>query len=238
MASSMSAPGPGRPAKNLPLPLLMRVLAVLTLCAGLWGALTSLGELNGVLLSDRTSAVVRARDRQLLLYDQAQTARPGLPVRWMRPFVEPLLRLQRADAERLSLLLGDELYERRRVNAPLALLNLILSWLLLTGSLGTLRRQAWGPSMWGWACMVSIPFALLSMLVTFVHSRTLLLRLGRPIAEALAKATSRSVELHTHELWQLRSLYVVSQAALLGLWVLFLGATVLYLQRHAPRDES
>ena len=216
----------------------MRLLAVLSLLAGLWGALTSLGELNGVLLSDRPAAVTRVRDRQLLLYDQAKSTRPNELSRLLRPFVEPFLRLPRPEAERLSLLLGDELYERRRVNVPLAILNLILSWLLLTGSLGTLRRQSWAPSMWSWACMVSIPFALLSMLVTFVHSRMLLRRLGQPVAEALAKATGHSVDLHTQELWQLTRLYVISQAAVLGLWVLLLGGTTLYLQRHLPRDNN
>jgi hypothetical protein len=159
----------------------------------------------------------------------------------IRPTVEPFLRLPAPEIERLSGLLGDELYERQAVNVPLCLLSLLLSWLLLSGSMGVLRGQVWAVSMWSWACMVNMPFALLSMLVTFQHSRSLVSRLGPPAAEALAKVSGRPQELELQSLQQLSRLYISWQAATLGLWVLLLGATVLYLQRlvvRLPKDPD
>ena len=47
--------------------------------------------------------------------------------------------------------------ERLPVTVPLALLQILLSWLLLTGSLGVLR-QSWALSLWSLACMVNLPF--------------------------------------------------------------------------------
>lgn len=248
------------------LPLTMRILAILSLCAGLWGAMSSLAEVNGALLLDRKDFVLRVRDRQLMLFDQLQAqqpkpAAPAIPVpdggtgalpesvsqpvppppasaaedssgKILRPFIGPFMKLQRAEAERLSLLLGDVLFERRGVTVPLGVLQLILCWLLISGSLATFRRQAWGLSTWSFACWASISFALLSMLVTFVHSRTLMYRLGQQVAEALAHASGHSVEVETVSLWQLTRLYVVLRAAIEGLWVLILGLTALYLQRY------
>ena len=132
----------------------------------------------------------------------------------------------------MSLLLGGELYEQLPVKVPLALLQILLSWLLLTGSLGVLRRQRWALSLWSWACMVNLPFGLLSLLVAFVHSRALRDNLGPYVAAALAKVSGRPVEAEQHYVSQLLRLYVQSQGALLSLWALLLGGTALYLQRY------
>lgn len=240
------APGGGTPAAGPPSgdsgrrvlgaqpPLLMRTLAVVSLLLGLWGALSALAQLNSIVFLERGEFVTRVRDRQLALYDQAVAAGPSGDGRLARPFIEPILRLPRADAEKLSLQVGDELYQRRRVTVPLGLLQLILSWLLLNGSLGLLRRKLWALPTWSWACMVNIPFALLSMLVTYVHSHTLLQRVQQPAAEALARVSGRAVESEALGIDQLVRMYVMMQAALEALWVLLLGVTALYLQRYLP----
>ena len=221
----------GSQAASLPrLPFLLRLLAVLSLCLGVWGAMSALTDVNRSLLLERSVYVVRVKERQLLLFDQAK-ARPESPSPVLRPLIEPFLKLPRAEFERLSLLLGDALYDRRGVALPLGVLQLILCWLLLSGSLATLRRQPTGVSTWSWACWANIPFALLNMLVTFVHSRTLMSRLGGTAAEALAAVTGRTREIEMATLWQLTRLFVMSQAFMEGLGVLFLGLTALYLQR-------
>lgn len=242
LPSGASPAGGTRPSREgaLPrLPLFLRILAVLTLCTGLWGAMTSLAELNASLFLDRSAFVLRVRDRQVLLHEQLQTQRlaPGQGQDLLQPLLAPFLKLPRAEAERLSLLLGDALYERRGVTVPLGLLQLILSWLLISGSLATLRRQSWGMSMLSFGCWASICFALLSMLVTFVHSRTLMDRLGQPLAAALAQANGHGVEMELAGLWQLTRLYVLFCGAINGLWVLLLGGTVLVLQRIQQKLE-
>jgi hypothetical protein len=215
------------------LPLYLRFLAVICLLAGLWGAMTSLAEVNGALFLERNAFVWRVRDRQLVLFDQLQAQaqkQQGSDV--LRPFVAPFLKLPRAEADRLSLLLGDVLYDRRGVAVPLAALELILCWLLISGSLAALRQKAWGLSTWSFACWASIFFCLLSMLVTFVHSRMLMDRLGQPVSVALAQATGHSPELELAGLWQLTRLYVLMRAALSALWALVLGVSALLLQRR------
>jgi hypothetical protein len=147
------------------------------------------------------------------------------------------LRLPRGDLDRLSLLLGDKLYEQLPVAVPLALLQILLSWLLLTGSLGVLRRQAWALPMWSWACMVNIPYAMLALIVTLTHSRALRDSLGPEVAAALAKVSGRSLEAELYQVHQLVRLYVGWQGALLALWVLLLGSTALYLQRFVAAGD-
>ena len=220
----------------------MRVLAVLSLLAGLWGAVSSLAELLGAVRADRAEFISRVRDHQLALFDSLQaasaqaapggqaTASPGIPL--AQPLLQPFLRLPRSEAENLSLQLSGELYEHLPVTIPMALLQLLLSWLLLTGSLGVLRRQVWALSMWSWACMVNLPFAMLSVLVSLVHSRSLREHLGPQVAAALAKASGRSLDAELASFNQLTRLYVGGQEAMLALWALFLGATGLYLQRY------
>ncbi len=222
------------------LPILLRILAVLSLVSGMWGAVSSLAELLAGVHADRSMFISRVRDRQLALYDKLQ---PSLPAAGSaavsgtsaRPLLQELLRLPRPEFERLSLMLGDQLYEQLPASIPLAMLQLLLSWLLLTGSLGVLRHQAWALSMWSWACMVNIPFALLSIIVTLVHCRSLRERLGPPLAEALAKVSGRSAATELYGLNQLVRLYVGGQAAALALWVMLLGITALYLQRYLGR---
>ena len=273
----------------------MRFLALLSLIAGMWGAISSLAELMGGVRADRALFISRVRDRQLALYDSLQAsttggqpaaapaptgaANPPLPSAMNippadagspivdagapmpdlssaagslpasapaaqgtgvqsggtpagSPLLMPLLRLPRTEVEHLSLLLGGELYEHLPVTVPLALLKILLSWLLLTGSLGVLRRQSWALSLWSWACMVNLPFSMLSLLVTLVHSRTLRDSFGPQVAQALAKVSGRSVEAEQYYVNQLIRLYVGGQGALLALWALLLGGTALYLQRY------
>jgi hypothetical protein len=83
--------------------------------------------------------------------------------------------------------------------------------------------------------MVNIPFSLLSIIVTLVHSRTLRDRLGPQVAEGLAKVTGRPAAAELYGIHQFVRLYVGGQAALLALWVLLLGGTALYLQRYVGR---
>lgn len=217
-------------------PFFLRILAVVSLCVGLWGAMSALGDINEAVLLDRTAYVVREKERRLMMFDQAQS-HPESVLRVVRPVLEPFLKLPRAEIERLSLQLGDVLYARRGVQLPLGVLQLILCWLLLSGSLGTLRRQPWGVSTWAWACWASIPFSLLDMLVKFVHSRTLMARLGSATADALAQVSGRSRELELASLWQMTRLFVMSQAMQEGLGVLLMGVTALYLQRLRARER-
>lgn len=244
--------GPSTPASDrtpLPLPrapVLLRVLAVLSLLIGLVGGLGALAELNGALLLDRDSYIRAVQQRQLSLYDEAKRREEsgggggakGATLGALRPLLSPLLRLPREEISRLSLQLGDELHERQRVTVPLSLLQLILSWLLLTGGLGTLRRQAWAPPLWGWACTINIPFSLLSLVVMFVHARQTVQRLGPQTAEALAKVSGRPVERELDELWQLMRSFVVWQAMTAVLGVLLLGTTTLAVQRYMSRIRS
>lgn len=221
----------------------MRVLAVVSLLAGLWGAVSSLAELLAGVRVDRAEFISRVRDHQLALFDSLQAGSPpgspagsqaassGIPL--AQPLIAPFLRLPRAEAERLSLLLSGELYEHLPVTIPMALLQLLLSWLLLTGSLGVLRRQSWALPMWSWACMVNLPYALLSVLVSLVHSRAIREHLGPEVAAALAKVSGHSVEAELAGFHQLTRLYVGGQAAMLALWALLLCGTGLYLQRYA-----
>jgi hypothetical protein len=192
--------------------------------------MSSLTDVNSAVLLDRDAFVLRERDSVLMVFDRLHKKVPEKEAvhSWMAPF----LKLPRTDAEQLSLVLGDIVYDRRGVNVPLAVLQLILCWLLISGSLATLRRQPWGLTTWSFACWSSVFFALLSMLVTFVHSRTLMSRLGQPTAAALAHATGNSAELELAGLWQLTRFYVVLRATMEGLWVLILGLCALYLQRY------
>ncbi len=223
----------------------MRVLAILSLAAGMWGAVGSLAEILGGVQADRTVFISRVRDRQLAFYDKLQvpaaapttSAQAAPSPQTVQPLLDPLLRLPRADVEYLSLLLGDALYEQLPVVVPLALLQILLSWLLLTGSLGVLRRQVWALPLWSWACRVNVPFALLSVIVTLFHSRAVRDNLGPKLAEKLAKVSGQSVPSELYNVHQMVRLYVGGQAALLALWVLLLGGTALYLQRYVVRVE-
>jgi hypothetical protein len=217
------------------------MLAVLSICVGLWGAMSALAEVNGALFLDRHAYVLRVRDRQIMIFEQLQQQMTASEKdgrgNFLRPYVAPFLKLQRADAERLALLLGDAIYDRRGVAVPLGVLQLILSWLLISGALATLRRQSFGISTWSFACWATIFFSLLNMLVTFVHSRTLMDRLGKPVSEALALANGHGADFELAGLWQLTRLYVMLRAALDGFWVLVLGVTALCLQRVLLQTE-
>jgi hypothetical protein len=220
---------------RLRLPLHLRLLAILSIAVGLWGSMASLAEVNGALFLDRDAYVLRVRDRQIMMFDQLQQQMNSAETSGhrdsLRPFVAPFLKLDHASADRLALSLGDALYDRRGVAVPLGVLQLILCWLLISGALATLRKQSFGVSTWSFACWANIFFALLDMLVTFVHSRTLMERLGQSVAAALAQANGRAIDVELSGLWQLVRLYVMLRAATCGFWVLVLGVSALSLQR-------
>ncbi len=75
------------------------------------------------------------------------------------------------------------------------------------------------------------------MLVHFVHSRTLMSRLGGVAADALAQVSGRSRDVELASLWQLTRLFVMSLAMQEGLGVLLLGVTALYLQRQRLKER-
>lgn len=239
-ASVRTPPTPPRPGPRPPLHV--QLLAVLSLLIGLLGAVGALAELNGALLHDRDSYIRAVQQRQLARYDEAHKqdvaaqgqgaqGRSGT-VSPLRPLFAPLLKLPREEISRLSLLLGDELHQRQRVMVPLSLLQLILSWLLMNGALGTLRRQPGAASTWSWACTVNIPFSLLALVVMFMHARQMLQRLGQPAAEALAKVSSRPVDRELDGLRQLMREFVMLQSMASVLGVLLLGATALAVQHY------
>jgi hypothetical protein len=64
--------------------------------------------------------------------------------------------------ERFSARQAQIQYARRNAALPLAAIGLILSFLLLAGSLRAMRGEAWGLSAWILAAMASIPYQLLS----------------------------------------------------------------------------
>lgn len=255
-ASVRTPPTPPRPGPRPPLHV--QLLAVLSLLIGLLGAVGALAELNGALLHERDSYIRAVQQRQLARYDdahkqeaaqaqgapsqgqgqgpdqgQAATAQSRTAaVSPLRPLFAPLLKLPREEISRLSLLLGDELHERQRVMVPLSLLQLILSWLLMNGALGTLRRQPGAASTWSWACTVNIPFSLLALVVMFMHARQMLQRLGQPAAEALAKVSGRPVDRELDDLRQLMREFVMLQSMASVLGVLLLGATALVVQHY------
>lgn len=224
------------------LPLHVRLVSIVALLMGLWGAFSALAEVNTLLLADRDSYVVRVRDRQLGIYDQLQQSKqaaqdPGRAYGLLRPLIGPFMGLPRPEISRLSAMLGDSLYEWRSVTIPLGLLQVLLSWVLLSGAVGTLRGRISAVGTLSWGCMVNIPFSLLSVVVTFVHSRRLMAALGGEAAAALAKLSSRPVEHELQELWQVARMYVISRAALEGMWVLALGVTALLVQRYVVRED-
>jgi hypothetical protein len=224
------------------LPLYVRLVSVVALLMGLWGAFSGLTEVNTLLLADRDSYVVRVRDRQLGIYDQLQQSNQaaqdsGRAYALLRPLIGPFLKLPRTEIGRLSAMLGDSLYEWRSVSIPLGLLQVLLSWVLLTGAVGTLRGRIPSVGTLSWGCMVNIPFSLLSVVVTFVHSRRLMSALGNEAANALAKVSGHPVEQELQELWQVARMYVISRAAVEGTWVLALGLTALLVQRYVVRED-
>lgn len=239
-AASVRTPPTTPPRPGPRPPLHVQLLAVLSLLIGLLGAVGALAELNGALLHDRDSYIRAVQQRQVARYDEARkqeaaaqgSGAQGKAASPLHTLFAPLLKLPREEISRLSLLLGDELHERQRVMVPLSLLQLILSWLLMNGSLGTLRRQPGAAATWSWACTVNIPFSLLALVVMFMHARQMLQRLGQPAAEALAKVSARPIERELDDLRQLMREFVMLQSMASVLGVLLLGATALVVQHY------
>ncbi|MBP6608498.1 MAG: hypothetical protein KA258_02850 [Deltaproteobacteria bacterium] len=225
------------------LPRVLQALAVVILCIGVFQLLAGMLEVNTAILTDRSTFISSVRDRQLSMFDQLAKDGPDSLASPLRPLGRTLLRLPRPEAERLFLLLGADLYERRNVTVPMAMLQSILGFLLITGSLAALRNRLGGVALWGWACLVNIPATLLSLVVMMVHANRLMHHVGLPAAEALAKVSSRPVAVETTELEALLRMYTSAQTALLAGWVLFLGVVTLVLQNRqgpplpVPRDE-
>lgn len=197
------------------------MLALPALVIGILGAFGAMSEL-AVSLSDRHTAIARL-------------SRVGAEsVQFSQAFAS----LPKPEAERLALLLGDERFERRGVTIPMAGLTLLLCWLLITGALGTLRRQPFGVPLFAWASLVNIPFAGLGLLVLTVRSREITSALGPAVAQAMALLTRRTPEAELAEIWLYRQQAVRSFEVLCALWCLFLAGTTLYLRRHLPPSHE
>jgi hypothetical protein len=195
----------------------MVVLSLPALLFGILGAFGAMSDL-AVSLSERHTAIARLSriGAESVQFSQAFTSLP------------------RPEAERLALLLGDERFERRGVTIPMAGLTLLLCWLLITGALGTLRRQPFGVPLFSWAALVNIPFAGLGLLVLTVRSREITSALGQVVAEAMSAVTRRTPEAELAEIWLYQRQAVRSFEVLCALWCLFLTGTTLYLRRHLP----
>lgn len=236
----MAAPSTDSGGRLVPrLPRALQVLAVVILCIGLFQLLVGLLEVNTAILTDRSTFVSSVRDRQLSVFDQIAKDGADSLAGPLRPLARTLLRLPRPEVEKLFLLLGADLYERRSVTVPLALLQAVLGFLLVTGSLAALRNRLGGVATWSWACMVNIPAALLNLVVMMVHAHRLMRHVGIPAAEALAKLSGRPVAVETADLEALLRMYTSAQTALMAAWVLFLGVVALALQnRQGPLPKE
>lgn len=210
-----AAPSPLLP--RLPAPLL--ALALPAVLIGLFGIFSSVSDLTDS-FADRTTSLLRTQERALRSLDA------GL----LQP---PLSSLPREEVGRLALLLGVDRHEHRGVAIPLGLLNLLSSWLLCTGALGTLRKSRLALRVWSWAALVNLPYALLSLVVTWVRARDVMAAVGTPAATALAAVTQRPVQAELDGLWILCRGYLT----LLGMWnailVLYLLISAVYLNRLA-----
>ncbi len=219
--SNPRPPQGGAPAAFPPrLPPLMILLAVVCIGVGLFSAFLSMADLSAM-LTDRDLSIEAYRDRALLTYD-----RKLLP--------EPFSRLPRTEVSRLALRLGEDRYERRGVNIPLSLLNLLLCWVLCTGAMGALKRRDFALPMWIWACMANVPLCALSLSVTFILSREVMTHLSSDAAAALSAVSKRPPEIERQAVWMAIRLYLTTRALVDAGWALFLGATALYLQRRLP----
>ena len=178
-ASSVDSP---RPLLVPRLPRYLQALAVLVFCIGGLQMVTGLLEVNTALLTDRSQFISSVRDRQLALFDQVSKEGAGSVTRPLRPVASTLLKLPRPEVEKLFLLLGSDLYERRNVTVPLSLLSAILGYLLASGALSSLRGRFGGIASWSWACMANIPAQLLGLIVMMVHANRLMHRVGVPAA--------------------------------------------------------
>lgn len=161
------------------------------------------------------------REAEVTLYDR-------------KLLVPPLSRLPRAEVDDLAMRLGDLYYDRRGALVPLEVLKLIVGWLLLTGPLGTLRRQEFAVPLWRFACLCGIPLTGLSALVSWVLGREALRQLGPRAAEALAAVSKRAPAEEMAGLFGLLHQHMAGAAVLHGLWAAFLGLSALYLRRHLP----
>ena len=223
------------------LPRYLQALAVVIFCIGMFQLLAGLLEVNTAILTDRSTFISSVRDRQLSVFDQVAKEGADSLASPLRPLARTLLRLPRPEVEKLFLLLGADLYERRNVTVPMSMLQALLGFLLVTGSLAALRKRLGGVAMWSWACMVNIPATLLNLVVMLVHANRLMHHVGVPAAETLAKLSGRPVPVETAELEALLRMYTSAQTVILAGWVLFLGVVTLILQNRQgpalPREE-
>ena len=126
-------------------------------------------EFNTAILTDRTTFISSVRDRRLSIFDQVAKDGVGSLAAPLRPLGKTLLRLL-GRRSKAVLLLGAELYERRSVTVPLAVLQAVL-WLFAGHGLAVGATQpARQVATWNWACMVNIPATLLNLVVMIVHA--------------------------------------------------------------------
>ena len=141
-----TTPAP-RPAT---LPALVYVLAAFAVISGSYGAMRALG-----------TAAMYAKPREVYL--QLVTANND----GLKPFVGA------AELEKYDAREADARYGRRNAALPLAIVGLILSGLMFAGAMRAMRGDSWGLSAWRFAAAASIPYQLVSLLLTVVTARDL-----------------------------------------------------------------
>ncbi|HEX2569703.1 MAG TPA: hypothetical protein VH877_09105 [Polyangia bacterium] len=190
------------PAKSRP-PLLT-ILAALTVLVG------SLGVGHGL---TRLLSYAEGRDA---FVEQARDA-----------FTTQLPHLPAEERQRLAEDYGERAWARGGAVVPLALVNLILSFLLFSGAIETLRGRRWGASAWEWSAKLSIPYSVVAMVLLRMEFHDL-----GPGLSTIVKAAAPSDGQAAAETEALAR----GVTALYGLvTVAFYLACVLYLQRPKVR---
>jgi hypothetical protein len=181
-------------------PRLLTILAVLTVLAG------SLGVGHGL--------------TRLLSFAQGRDAFVG---QMRDSFVAQLPNLPAEDRQRLGEDYGEREWARRGAVVPLALVNVVLSFLLFSGAIEALRGRPWGAGAWEWAAKLSIPYTIVAMLLLRIELHD--------FGAGLATNPSTALPVDAQSMGEMESL-ARGAAALYGLVLVgFYLACVLYLQR-------
>lgn len=211
------------------LPILMYLLAALCLLWGLRSAGQAINTVQRTVLMPRDVWIESVRTQVVEVFSQGKKT-DVWPSAKLKPLLKLMAQLPDAEIERLARALGAALYDRREIDKPLAVLQLLLSMLLMHGVLVTWRREPGAVSTWIWACRINMPFSLLSMLVTFMHSRALMSQLGSTLTSAISPLSGRPPDVELNALWQLTRVLLLDQGQREGVVVLLLGLIALYLQ--------
>jgi hypothetical protein len=181
-------------------PRILTILAVLTVIVG------SLGVGHGL--------------ARLLSFAEGHDAFVG---QMRDSFAAQLPNLPAEERQRLGEDYGEREWARRGAVVPLALVNLVLSFLLFSGAIEALRGRSWGAGAWEWSAKLSIPYTIVAMLLLRVEMHDFAAGLATS-SSAVAPGSGQAVD-------EMESL-ARGAAALYGLVMVgFYLACVLYLQR-------